>query len=159
MARMQRAKGQRGERELLALITKLLADRGHELTLHRNHAQTECGGADCLDIPGVALEVKRQENIQIASWWRQAISQAKATSRLPVLGYRRNRADWAILVPTYAATGLDYPIQRFQKRTQLPAAYRMTLAEFTNFYLDWRIRTAPIAPRPQPVTIGGLSLE
>ena len=66
MGKMQRNKGAQAERELFALLTD-----GLGLNITRNLVQTRAGGADTIDIPGVALEVKRHEVLQIGSWWEQ----------------------------------------------------------------------------------------
>ncbi|MGA1476547.1 MAG: putative PDDEXK endonuclease [Prochlorothrix sp.] len=158
MGKSQRTKGAAGERELLALIKKALADRGIELDLCRNLEQTREGGADCIGIPGIALEAKRQECRQYAAWWRQALEQADSARVAPVLGYRHNRKPWVILVPRELAEA-GYPIRTFQKRTGLPAASEMTISEFASWYESWRRRIAPTAPRPVPVCHNGYALE
>lgn len=91
MAKMQRDKGGRGEREL----AKLLAERlGVKVT--RNLLQTREGGYDLDGIDGWALEVKRQENLAINSWWKQTLEQAKGSK--PVLAYRQSRKPWRFIV-------------------------------------------------------------
>ena len=81
-----RNKGAQGEREFLKIVTELLADRGVTVELRRNYDQTAIGGADCLRLPGVAIEVKRQETLALPSWWRQAIDQAqRCEEAIPVL--------------------------------------------------------------------------
>lgn len=89
MGRMQRDKGARAERELLALLTDDLAlDR----PLRRNLAQPRGGGADAeLDaLPGWAIECKNQARLERPTWWRQAIVQARRAGPAvrPVLFYR-----------------------------------------------------------------------
>ena len=53
---MQRRKGQTGERELFALLSS-----GLGFVVQRTLNQSRQGGADGMDIPGWAVEVKRQE--------------------------------------------------------------------------------------------------
>lgn len=89
MAASQRSKGQRGERELFHLLSDQLG-----IAVTRNLDQVWQGGADTLDIPGWAVEVKRQEALSIASWWSQAVRQAERTSRKPALFYRQSRKPW-----------------------------------------------------------------
>lgn len=100
--RGKRNKGANAERELLRIIGDRLG-----IPLSRNLTQTRNGGADCLDLPGVALEVKRCEQLQLNQWWRQAQRQAPA-GKIPVLAYRQSRKPWAIVVPLAWLTGLDF---------------------------------------------------
>ena len=130
-----RNKGAQGEREFLKLITNLLADRGVTVELRRNYDQTAIGGADCLRLPGVAIEVKRQEALALPSWWRQAIDQAqRCEEAIPVLAYRRNKEPWTILIPSVLKPNY-LRSQVFQKRTGLPTAAVLTVEEFADFYL------------------------
>jgi hypothetical protein len=98
----KRAKGANGERELL----KLIGDR-LDLDLSRNLSQTRNGGADCLDLPGVALEVKRQETLNISAWWQQTLRQTP-NGKIPVLAYRQSRQPWRVCVPLSWLTGLEF---------------------------------------------------
>jgi hypothetical protein len=88
-----RRKGQSGEREFISLLQDRL-----ELDLSRNLDQTRDGGYDILGIPQLAIEVKRQENLSIPSWWSQAAKQANK-DQYPVLAYRQSRKPWTIIVP------------------------------------------------------------
>jgi len=112
MSIFSRSKGARGERELLYMLA---ADLG--VPLKRNLSQTRNGGADCLDIPGIALEIKRHERLNIPEWWRQACAQATPDDR-PILAYRQSRRPWTFIVPTDLLSeklpadqtaSLDYP--------------------------------------------------
>lgn len=102
MSAAQRNKGSRGERELFALLSEQLG-----VTVTRNLSQTRGGGADALDVPGWAIECKRQEAVSIASWWTQALRQAKQTGRKPALFYRQSRKPWrAVLDLHHIAPGV-----------------------------------------------------
>ena len=94
MGKMQRNKGAQAERELFALLTD-----GLGLNITRNLVQTRAGGADTIDIPGVALEVKRHEVLQIGSWWEQTLAQAG--DRIPLLAYRQSRQPWRFVIDLY----------------------------------------------------------
>lgn len=100
--RGSRNKGANGEREFL----KLIGDR-LDLPLSRNLTQTRNGGADCLDLPGVALEIKRCEQLQLSQWWNQALRQTP-DGKIPALAYRQSRKPWAIVVPLGWLTGMDF---------------------------------------------------
>jgi Holliday junction resolvase len=87
---MQRSKGQRGERELFALLSDRLG-----VVVRRNVDQARAGGAaDGLDVPGWAVEVKRQQTARVTQWWKQAVEQANMLERRPVLFYRANYKPW-----------------------------------------------------------------
>jgi hypothetical protein len=85
----QRLKGQRGERELFALLSDRLG-----VVVRRNIGQTRSGGADGLEIPGWAVECKRQQRAFLEAWWRQTLDQAVEVGRRPVLFYRANNRPW-----------------------------------------------------------------
>ena len=65
-----RDKGKRGERELANLLQEYL---GRDVT--RNLVQSRDGGYD-LNIEGIALEVKRREELALREWWDQTVEQA-----------------------------------------------------------------------------------
>jgi len=94
MGKMQRNKGAQGERELFSLLSD-----GLGLNITRNLVQTRSGGADTMDIPGFAIEVKRQEALKINEWWEQTLMQA--ADRIPVLAYRQSRQPWRFLIALY----------------------------------------------------------
>jgi hypothetical protein len=85
----KRAKGQRGERELFALLSEQLGT-----VVRRNVDQARKGGADGMDIPGWAVEVKRQQAARAMQWWKQTVEQANVLNRRPVLFYRANYQPW-----------------------------------------------------------------
>lgn len=89
MGASQRQKGQRGEREVAAILGPLIG-----CDLVRNLDQTRDGGRDLLGVQGWSIEVKRCESLSRPTWWRQAVEQAKAVGCEPMLFYRRNREPW-----------------------------------------------------------------
>jgi hypothetical protein len=97
-----RAKGASAERELFALLTDNLG-----MVVRRNLTQTRGGGADTLDIPGWAIEVKRVEKLNISAWWQQAQDQA-GTTRRPILFYRASRQPWRAILRLEDINS-DYP--------------------------------------------------
>ena len=93
MSAMQRSKGARAEREVFALLSKELGS-----CVRRNVDQARAGGADCIEVPGWAIEVKRHESGFRAQWWEQALAQAEAADCSPALAYRASRQPWRVRV-------------------------------------------------------------
>ncbi len=89
MGRSQRRKGADAERELLKKLGDELG-----IVLQRNITQTRGGGADCLELRGFAIEVKRQERQSVPSWWRQACDQAERVGAEPMLATRQSHKPW-----------------------------------------------------------------
>jgi hypothetical protein len=111
MAINGKLKGKRGEVEFNVLIRNAL---GH-LTLEearlmglphtdvsklaKSNVHGQC--ADSLVVSGLAIEIKRQEILQLDKWWRQACVQADRHGLVPVLAYRQNRKEWSVCIPAY----------------------------------------------------------
>lgn len=104
MSAMQRRKGQAGERELFALLSEHLG-----FVVRRNVDQARKGGADGIEVPGWAIEVKRHESGFRSEWWSQAQAQAD-DKRFPALAYRASRQPWRVRVllqDVFALASLD----------------------------------------------------
>ena len=85
-----KAKGGRGERELAAVL------RGYGYDTHRG--QQYQGGIDSPDVkglPGVHIECKRVENLNIHKAYEQAVMDADGKA-IPAVFHRRNRAPWMV---------------------------------------------------------------
>lgn len=107
-----RAKGANGEREvadmLNAIVVEVMTAMAYPAeevakaarTIQRNQNQSAVGGCDLSNVFGLAVEVKRQENLAVPQWWRQCVAAAERNNELPVLMYRQNRKAWH--VRTYA---------------------------------------------------------
>ncbi len=103
-----RQKGQTGEREvaqaLNPIVLRLLAKHGHQLPpadkppVQRNQNQTAVGGADLVGTYGLAIEIKRQEQLSVNTWWAQCTTQARNNGEVPVLVYRQNGKKWRVLL-------------------------------------------------------------
>lgn len=98
-----RRKGAAGERELAALLTDEL---GFEVK--RKLGQARDGGYD-LQVGRFAIEVKRQERLQIEDWCRQVEaavtvaadidSEGNLRPPVPVVVFRRSGQPWRAVVP------------------------------------------------------------
>ena len=67
-----RTKGASAERELIKLLEDHLGDIVHQqnLSLQRNLEQTRSGGHDVIGLDDIAIEVKRQEKLQLRPFLR-----------------------------------------------------------------------------------------
>jgi len=91
-----RAKGRRGEREVIDEIKALLG-----IQLEVNYSQTFGGGYDLINFPGFAIEVKRKKQItqaDLKSFWEQTTRQAIKVNALPCLWFRADRTDWRVMI-------------------------------------------------------------
>lgn len=95
MSASQRRKGQAAERELCKKLSEELG-----IEVRRNVDQARAGGADCLELPGFAIECKRQERLARPTWWAQAVEQGVKAQAEPIVFYRRNGEPWQALVRT-----------------------------------------------------------
>lgn len=126
MSASQRNKGAAGERELFRLLSN---DLGH--AVQRNLTQARGGGADTISIPGFSIEVKRQERLSLAAWWRQAVEQAG--SDIPILFYRASRQPWRAVLGLHAMDELfhhddvavvEYDVAVRYIKAQLPERFK-----------------------------------
>jgi hypothetical protein len=111
MSNMSKQKGKRGEVEFNQLIDSLLGLLPFEEAALRGlpatdpalmpRADVQGHGADNLRVSGLAIEIKRQEILQVDKWWAQACRQADNLGLVPVLAYRQNRKQWTVCVPAY----------------------------------------------------------
>ena len=89
MGKMQRTKGQVGEREAAALISQ---HTGWNVTRRVRNA---AGDSDLVGVPGWSVEIKRYATgtrSDIERWWKQCVAQSG--DERPVLFYRFDRCDW-----------------------------------------------------------------
>lgn len=117
----KRSKGHNGERELVAEITKAIHVKR---PLSRNIDQVRGGGADITSLPPFAIEVKRQEQLNLNAWKKQAIAQATRDNPIPVLAYRQNRRPWRVCIPA----------QYLVKKKVLPRGSNVEWLEFDFSY-------------------------
>lgn len=102
-------KGKAGEREAIKFlqptIDKVYKEFGmHTVELFRNQNQSALGGYDIDGLPWIALEIKRQEQLNLNAWWAQ-VNKAKKGEQVPVVMFRQNRKQWRFLIPAWLHTG------------------------------------------------------
>lgn len=98
-----RNKGQSGEREIIKLLCPIIKEVYEKYSsleipmLERNQNQSNLGGYDIIGIDWMALEIKRQETLNLNAWWEQTLKQAKQY-QTPVLIFRQNNKPWNVLL-------------------------------------------------------------
>lgn len=98
-ARASKRKGARGEVE----VARMLCDLGYDC--RRNFGSGARGGNDLIGVDGLAIEVKRQESLNIHKAFAQAEGAARA-SEIPVVAFKRNNGPWLACVPLGEFFGL-----------------------------------------------------
>jgi hypothetical protein len=101
-----RQKGANAERdlaiELNAIVNLVLKERGFPMPakpiIQRNQNQSAVGGSDLTFPIPIALEVKRQEQLSINTWWKQCEVAAQEFGGVPVLIYRQSRKPWTVVM-------------------------------------------------------------
>ena len=84
-----RAKGARGERE----IAKILKDRGYGDARRSVQYCGANGDADVIGLPGVHIEVKRVERLNIEGAMQQSRTDARP-DEIPAVFHKRNNKKW-----------------------------------------------------------------
>lgn len=88
-----RAKGKRAELEL----AHVLRDYGYDTRRGQQYCGAN-GDADVVGLPGVHIECKRVERLNL----EDAVAQAQRDARpgeMPVVMHRRNRGQWLVTMP------------------------------------------------------------
>ena len=135
-----RQKGQGGEREIAdtlnAIIYKVAGDlklpeedrRKAASMVQRNQNQSAVGGNDLTNCMGLSIEIKRQEQLSINTWWKQCEAAAARNNETPVLMWRQNRKPWQIR--TYAWISLP-------DRKHKLAVVNFDMDTFKSWFADW----------------------
>ena len=84
-----KSKGKRGERE----FARLCRDNGYDARRGQQYSGIE--GEDVVGLPGIHIEVKRVERLNLYD----AMSQSKGDSKdgeIPIVAHRKNNCNWLI---------------------------------------------------------------
>lgn len=100
MARREREKGAKGERE----VASALRAAGLDVNRTPNSGGLHIAG-DLTGLAGFHLEVKRQEVLRLPAWTAQAESEAPEGT-VPVVVYRTNGQPWRASLPLDALIAL-----------------------------------------------------
>lgn len=91
--RMSREKGKRGERELAAVF------RSYGYGCRRGQQYSGANGdADVVGLPGIHIEAKRVEKLNLYDAITQSIhdAAAKGDNEIPIVAHRRNNCKWLV---------------------------------------------------------------
>lgn len=91
MGKLSREKGKRGEREFAALC------RRHGIAARRGQQYSGEGGDDVVGLPGIHVEVKRVERLNLWEAMAQAIRDSHGDK--PIVAHRKNGAGWLVTMP------------------------------------------------------------
>jgi len=91
IGRASREKGKRGERELATL----LRSRGYTDARRGQQFSGKNGDADVTGLPGIHIESKRVEKLNIEKAMEQSITDAKP-DEIPVVIHRKDRKPWLV---------------------------------------------------------------
>ena len=94
MGKFSREKGKRGELELVRLIK----ENGYEARRTAQYCGKTGEAADVIGLPGISIECKRVEKLNIYDAIAQAQRDAEAAGRgdLPVVFHRKNCCPWLV---------------------------------------------------------------
>lgn len=87
-----RKKGAAGEREL----SHILQEYGYECRRGQQYCGAN-GDADVVGLPGIHIECKRVERLNISEAVRQSVRDADA-AEIPAVFHRKNREGWLVTV-------------------------------------------------------------
>lgn len=88
-----RSKGKRGELE----AAHLLQEYGYDARRSQQFAGMN-GDADVVGLPGMHIEVKRVEKLNLENAMEQSARDARE-NEIPIVLHRKNRSEWLVTMP------------------------------------------------------------
>lgn len=88
-----RQKGKRGELEW----ARVCRENGYDCRRSQQYAGAN-GDADVVGLPGVHIEVKRVERLDLDAAMSQSMRDAKE-GEMPIVAHRKNRGGWLVTMP------------------------------------------------------------
>ena len=94
MGKSSREKGKRGERELASVLKE------YGWTCRRGQQYAGANGdADVVGLPGIHIECKRVEKLNIYDAVDQSRRDAKLPEEYPAVFHRKNNCEWLVTMP------------------------------------------------------------
>lgn len=91
MGKASREKGKRGER----MLVRFLHDQGYEVRRTAQYCGKSGDAADVVGLPGLHIECKFVERLNVPEALRQAIRDA-AVGLIPAVFHKRSNAEWLV---------------------------------------------------------------
>lgn len=91
MAINSKKKGARGERE----FSRLCRENGYDCRRTAQYCGNTGDAADVVGLPGIHVEVKRVERLDLAGAMGQSTHDAQP-GEIPIVAHRRNNAQWMV---------------------------------------------------------------
>lgn len=145
-----RTKGAEGERQVARALNEVIIRvlqkhqwspeviKACEKGVQRNQNQSAVGGSDLSHVYGLAIEVKRQEQLSVNTWWTQCVAAAGRNREFPVLVYRQNHQSWSVVM--YASLSLptlNEPVQGFAQSAAISVRVEVSWADFLSWFESW----------------------
>jgi hypothetical protein len=143
-----RQKGAEGERQVAKALNEVVGAvlreqqwspevvAGCEQCVQRNQNQSAVGGCDLSNVFGLAIEVKRQEQLSVNSWWSQCVASAARNREFPVLVYRQNKQSWSVVM--YGSLALPHVNEpMYTWISSLPARVEISWEDFLLWFGHW----------------------
>lgn len=134
-----RAKGQRGERDIVNWCNDIYAEVHDTIGVplppkpiaQRRQNQSAVGGMDIDNTCGYAFEIKNQEQLSLNTWWQQTILSAGETKKIPVLIYKDKRK-WSVMIEMNPSV---FDISEFEYyRKKAPIRAIISLEDFKDIF-------------------------
>ena len=148
-----RQKGAEGEREVAKVldrcVRRLMLDVGIPVPpgaiVQRNQNQSAVGGSDLSNTFGLCIEVKRQEQLAVNTWWEQAEAAAKQNGESPILLYRQSGKKWKCLL----MASLPLPFSEGATGSIMIGRVEITWDDFQVWFEEWVRRQLANGVRPR----------
>ncbi|UPT53018.1 holliday junction resolvase [Hafnia phage yong3] len=122
-------KGKRGEREICDFFNDIYAEVHKELGIpfpekpiaQRNQNQSAVGGCDISNTCQYAVEVKRQEALNINTWWKQCVQSGWELGKFPVLMFKQSRQKWRVMLFMNPVVATNSEWQWYEKKESIRA--------------------------------------
>lgn len=96
MGKFSKEKGKRGERMLAAALRTYGYENAHRGAQNAGKAKGGDDAPDVLGLPGIHIECKFVEKLNIRASMDQSIADAEGTGDLPVVMHKTSRAPWLV---------------------------------------------------------------
>lgn len=85
-------KGKRGELEW----SKFCNEKGYSVRRTAQYCGKTGDASDCVGLPGIHIEVKRVENLNVYKAIEQALRDSEGSENIPIVAHRKNRKGWLV---------------------------------------------------------------